>query len=117
MKFAAVTLLLATLALANPAPAAEPEAAAAPAPVAAPVQIDTRAALDEVLAARAASPQLDARSAGLKLAAREPKKSKPKTSSGNGNDTEDAAVSLTPSRALQLGALGLGVMEVVRLWG
>lgn len=110
MKFAAVTLFLAALALANPAPVAEPEA------VAEPVQIDSRAALDEVLAARVASPQLDARDAGLRLAPREPKKSKTKTG-GGGNDTEDAAISLTPSRALQLGALGLGVMEVVRLWG
>ncbi|ORY16001.1 hypothetical protein BCR34DRAFT_144774 [Clohesyomyces aquaticus] len=99
MKFLAVTLLFATsaLALANPAPA-------------------------PVDAAAVAAPEVDARTAGIKLEARgitiearDPKKSKPKTSN-NGNTTDNAAGILTPSRMLELGALGLGVVEVVRLW-
>lgn len=122
MKFAAVTLLFATLALANPAPAAQPEAAAVPAPAAQPeaqpVEINTRAQLEEALSPRVAAPEpeIDAPAAGIRLDARDPKKSKPKTGSG-GNDTQDAAGIVSPSRALQLGALGLGIMEIVRLWG
>ncbi|KAF2260787.1 hypothetical protein CC78DRAFT_385501 [Lojkania enalia] len=118
MKFAAVTLLLAVLATANPAPVARPDATAAPALKAQPIEIDTRAQLEEALTARNPEPvpEVVARAAGIQLAPRDPKK-KPKTSSsGDGNDT-DAAVTLTASRALQLGALGLGVVEVVRLWG
>jgi len=39
-------------------------------------------------------------------------------SSGSGNNTSNAASDLiTPSRLLQGAALGLGVVEVVRLWG
>jgi len=90
MKLSAVTTIcLATLAIATPAPAAQPDANAAA--VAQPI---------EVLEAR--DPM--------------PKKSKPKGGSGNnGNDT-NAATTISPSLALQLGALGVGVMEVVRLW-
>ncbi|KAH7081631.1 hypothetical protein BKA63DRAFT_504206 [Paraphoma chrysanthemicola] len=89
MKFAAATTaLFATLALASPAPAAQPDAAVAVA--------------EPLLVERAPHPVLEAR-----------KKSKPK--GGSGNDTS-AAVALSPSLALQLGAVGLGVMEVVRLW-
>lgn len=90
MKVAAIsTLLFATVALATPASAAQPEAAAV-APLAQPV------------AARA--PVLEERA------------KKPKGGSGSsGNDTS-AAITNAPARALQLGALGLGVMEVVRLW-
>lgn len=93
---AATTLLFAALALANPAPLAQPEAEAAP--VAQPL-VETRDA--EVLH----NIQLDARA------------KKPKTGSGSGGNDTGAADMITPSRALQLGALGLGVMEVVRLWG
>jgi hypothetical protein len=95
MKVAAATsLLFATLALASPAPIAQPEANAAS--VAQPIAVE-------------------ARNAAPVLVERAPKK--PKTpSSGNNTDT-GAADMITPSRALQLGALGLGVMEVVRLWG
>jgi hypothetical protein len=105
MKFAALTLLLATLALANPAPIAEPVAVAQPEAIVAQPEF-------EALALRAAEPEVDASKAGIQLEAR---KSKPKGGS-NGNDTS-AAIALTPSRVLELGALGLGVMEVVRLWG
>lgn len=102
MRFAAATtLLFATLALANPAPLAHPEADGSH-------LIETRSQLHNALAARDAEAlhhiQLDARA----------KKPKPKT--GSGNDT-GAADMMSPSRALQLGALGLGVIEVVRLWG
>lgn len=98
MKIAATaTLLFATLALANPAPIAQPEADAAP--VAQPL-VETRD--PEVLH----SVQLDARG----------KKPKTGSGSGSGNDTSAADI-ITPSRALQLGALGFGVIEVVRLWG
>jgi hypothetical protein len=89
MKFAAVsTLLFATLALASPAPAAQPNAAAI-----------------------AQSLEVLPRDAAHVLEAR---KKKPKGSSGN--STNSTATAMTPSRALQLGALSLGVMEIVRLW-
>ena len=90
---AATTLLFATLALASPAPVARPEAAAIAQPA-------------EVLTARDPSPILEERA------------KKPKPNSGNSNDTNStgAAIAITPSRVLQLGALSLGVMEVVRLW-
>ncbi|KAF2730896.1 hypothetical protein EJ04DRAFT_514958 [Polyplosphaeria fusca] len=105
MKFAAITLVLATLALANPAPAAD-------------AQIETPAQFEEALAARdpsPAAPEIVARAAGIQLAPRSPKK--PKVSNGNNkNNTDSAAGTLSPSKALGLGALGLGVMEVVRLW-
>jgi hypothetical protein len=90
MKFiAATTLFFATLALASPAPAAEPNTDTIVAP------------LDVV--PREAMPILEERA------------KKPKGGS-SGNNTNSSAISITPSRALQLGALGLGVMEVVRLW-
>tara|TARA_R110002003_G_scaffold104_27_gene8424 strand:+ start:1890 stop:2168 length:279 start_codon:yes stop_codon:yes gene_type:complete len=92
MKFAAAsTLLFATLALASPAPVAQPDAAVAP--VAQPQLVE-----------RAPLPVLEAR-----------KKSKPK--GGSNSNSTGAATTMTPSRALQLGAVGLGVMEVARLWG
>jgi hypothetical protein len=109
MKFAAVTLLFATLVAANPAPIAQPEAVAAPAPIAEPAAVP-----EAIVEARVAKPKIDAIAAGIQLDSRAPKKSKPKGSSGN--STEGAAGIITPSRALQAGALGLGVMEVVRLW-
>lgn len=94
MKVTAVaTLLFATLALASPAPVAQPDAEAAAA-IAEPL----------VFEARAPEPLLEARK----------KAKKPK---GSSNNTNSSATSLTPSRVLQLGAVGLGVMEVVRLWG
>jgi len=93
MKFAAVsTLLFATLALASPAAQPQPEAAAT---VAQPLEI----------AARDPAPVLEAR------------KKKPSGSSGNNNtNSTGAADMLAPSRALQLGALGLGVMQITKLW-
>jgi hypothetical protein len=92
MKFAAATtILFATLALASPAPAAQPAA------VAQPVAVAPREA--------APAPVLEARV---------PKK---KGGSGSsGNNTSAASDMMTPSRVLQLGALGLGAMQVVRLW-
>jgi hypothetical protein len=89
MKFAALsTLLFATLALASPAPVAQPNSAAVVQPL-------------EVLP-RDAAHVLEAR------------KKKPK--GGSGNSTNSTATTMTPSRALQLGALSLGVMEIVKLW-
>lgn len=107
MKFLAVTVLLATFVAANPAPAADP----APA-VAQPESIQAEAAI----AGRAANPEpiLDVDAA---LLSRDPKKGKTGGGGGGGGNDTDAAGMLTPSRALQLGALGLGVMELVRLWG
>jgi hypothetical protein len=88
MKFAAAsTLIFATLALASPAPAAQPNAAAVAQPLA--------------IAPRSPAPILEARK-------------KPKGGS-SGNSTGAADI-ISPSRALQLGALGLGVVQVVRLW-
>lgn len=91
---AATTLLFATLALASPAPVARPEANVAV--VAQPIAVE----------ARDPAPMLVERS---------PKK--PKTPSNGNNTNSSAADMMSPSRALQLGALGLGVMEVARLWG
>jgi hypothetical protein len=93
MKFAAVsTLLFATLALASPAPAAQPNAAA--------------------LEAGAQPFDFVART----LPVLEARKKKPKGSSGNNSNTTGAADMISPSRALQLGALSVGVLEIVRLW-
>ncbi|KAF2023922.1 hypothetical protein EK21DRAFT_79843 [Setomelanomma holmii] len=93
MKVSAVsTLLFASLALSSPAPAAQPASGAL---------------------APAAEPQLIER-APIVLEARK-KAKKPKNGSNNTNSS--AAVTMTPNRALQIGALGVGVMEVVRLWG
>jgi hypothetical protein len=96
MKFAATsTLLFATLVLASPAPAAQPEAA-----VAQPIAVAPREAAPAPVAV---------------LEQRAPKKPKG-GSGGDKNTTSAAADMMTPSRALQLGALGLGAMQVVRLW-
>jgi hypothetical protein len=86
---AAATLLFATLALASPAPA---PAAANAAAVAQPLEVIPRDA----------APMLEAR------------KKKPK--GGSSNSSNSTATMMSPSRALQLGALSLGVMEIVRLW-
>lgn len=94
MKVAALTtLLFATVALASPAPVAQPEAAVLAHPA-------------EILTTRDPAPILDARA------------KKPKPNSGNSNNTNStgAAIMITQNRVLQFGALGLGVMEVVRLW-
>ena len=92
MKFAApATLLFATLALASPAPAPNANTAEVAQPV-------------EAVAPRAPAPVLEERA------------KKPKGGSSNSNNTTGAADMLTPSRALQLGALSIGVMQVVRLW-
>lgn len=96
MRFAAAsTLLFATLALASPAPVAQPEPE-----VAQPMSVEARNA-DFIKMVH-----LEAR-----------KKKKPKSGSGNNGNNTSAAVTLTPSRMLQAGALGFGVIEVVRLWG
>lgn len=94
MKFAAFsTLLFATLTLASPA--AQPHPGPAAAAVAQPFEI----------AARDPAPVLEAR------------KKKPSGGKGNdGNSTSAATDMLAPSRALQLGALGLGVMQITKLW-
>jgi len=100
MRLSAITtLLFATLTLASPAPApaAQPTAALTPASLA---------------------PEVDARAASV-LLDRASKPKKPKGGSGNNNnETEENAANgmLAPSRVLELSALGLGVMEVVRLW-
>ncbi|KAF2011954.1 hypothetical protein BU24DRAFT_412499 [Aaosphaeria arxii CBS 175.79] len=150
MRFAAVTLLLASTVLASPAPVAQPEAAAAPAPVAepastAPIVLDSESSVEALsariaaLEARIASPDFEASTAGVNLP-RDPKggggkggggksgggkgKSKSKSKGGkiakggSKNGTESAAtMGFEPNRILQAGALGLGVMEIVRLWG
>lgn len=90
------SLSLATLTLANPVANPQPTAALSPASLA---------------------PEVDARAASIILD-RSPKVKKPKGSSNKNdtNDTEASGAMLAPSRVLELGALGLGVMEVVRLW-
>lgn len=93
MKFvAASTIVCATLALATPAPVGGP---AAPESIS-----EFRHAL---LSRTAELPQLDTRA------------SKPKGSKGGSGNTS-AAVSVSPSSVLVMGALGLGIMEVVQLW-
>lgn len=91
---AASTFILASLALANPAPVAQPES-----DVAAVAQPKFIAAREPNALER---PHLDIRA------------KKPKTGSSN---SSSAADTLTVSRALQLGAIGLGAIEVVRLCG
>jgi hypothetical protein len=109
MKFsAATTLLLTTLALASPAPVAKPDA------VAEPISIESRTQLGKTLAARNAIAMPD-----IQLAERATTGGKGGKggSGGSGNSTESAASDmLSPSRVLQATALGLGVVEVVRLW-
>jgi hypothetical protein len=108
MKFTATTsLLFAAVALANPAPLAKPDA------VAEPVTIESRAQFRDALSARnvLAVPdiQLEERaSSGGKGG---------KGGGGSSNSTSAASDMLSPNRVLQLSALGLGIMEVVNLWG
>jgi hypothetical protein len=94
MKFAAATatLLFASLSLATPAPAAGPLAP------------DTVKDFRHALFGRAAAavPHLDTR--------------KVKGGSKGGNSTTSAAVAVSPSNAVMISALGLGAMEIVRLW-
>lgn len=109
MKLAAVTtLLFATLALATPAAKPQPNAEDSST-----VLFESREEFHNALAARDA-----AGAQNIRLDARDPEPKKPKGgSNGNKTNTTNAAdMTITPSRALQLGALGLGVMEVVRLW-
>jgi hypothetical protein len=95
---AATTFFFATLALASPSPAAQPQSNNAA--VAQPIAIEP-----------SRYPTLEAR-----------KKKKPKLHNGNGNSTDQVTESagvtnIKPlSRVLQIGALGVGVMGVVRLW-
>jgi hypothetical protein len=95
MRLSVITaILFTTLTIASPAPTAQPTAALTP------LEIDARTAVH--------------------LVDRMPKTKKPKSSGGNStNETEESAASgmLAPSRVLELGALGFGVLEVVRLWG
>jgi hypothetical protein len=112
MKFTAATcLLLSTLALASPAPVAKSDAEAEP------VLIESRAPIRNAVAAREAialpAIELEERSTSGG------KGSKGGKGSGSkGNNTENAASDmLSPSRVLQVTALGLGVIEVVTLWG
>ena len=121
----ATTLLFATLALASPAPLARPE----PAPVAQLMEVESRDQPSANLVARISSliPEIYARassgsggSGGGKSSSSSSsssKSSKPKApKGGSGNNTESAAISVTPSQALQLGAIGLVVAEVAIQW-
>ena len=108
MKFtAATTLLFATLALASPAPVANPDA------VAEPVTIETREQFRHALSARdvltAPEVQLEERASSGGKGGKGGKGS-------GGNSSSAASDMLSPSRVLQAAALGLGVVEVVRLW-
>jgi hypothetical protein len=98
MKFTtATTLLLATLTFTLATPIAEPT--------------------NTVAVAVAAAAPLHARAANFRLEERKKKKPKAPKNGNNTNDTSIAAGTIAPSRVLELGALGLGVMEIVRLWG
>lgn len=99
MKFVSTTtaLLFAALSLATPSP------------VTGPLAPETVPEFHHALAGRAAAavaaiPHLDTRA------------SKPKGGSKGGNGTSSAATSVSPSEALVISALGLGMIEVVRLW-
>lgn len=92
---AAITFLFATLTVASPAPVAQPEALVAA--IARPQSVEAR----EANTIR--SIQIEARAK--------------KPSGGSSSNSTSAAISVTPTRVLQVGALGLGMMEVVRLWG
>jgi hypothetical protein len=98
---AATTVLFATLALASPTSVAQPKAQHK--------SVETRAQIHNALLSRdAAAAQF------AQLDIRKVKGGK----GGSGNNTESEASDMfTPSRALQLGALGLGVMQVARMWG
>ncbi|KNG46312.1 hypothetical protein TW65_86049 [Stemphylium lycopersici] len=98
---ASTTLLLAALALASPAPEANPHAVADRYSTVKARKAE--AALDMYLSKRVTGGGKGGKGSG---------------GGGSSNDTEGAASDLlSPSRALQIGALGLGVLEVVRLWG
>ena len=107
MKFSAVTtILFTTLAIASPAPApiAQPEAAAV---VDSPNTVREAAPVPEgILTADI-----------IEIEARAPKKGSGSKGGSSGGNNTNAAITITPSRALELAALSLGVMEVVRLWG
>ncbi|KAJ4992284.1 hypothetical protein SVAN01_02303 [Stagonosporopsis vannaccii] len=96
MKFSlATTLTLSTLALATPAPHAGP------------LVPDTLPEFRNALLSRVALPELVDRATSSK-----PKGSK----GGSSGNTTSSAVSISPSGALMMGALGVGVVEVLRLW-
>jgi hypothetical protein len=108
IKLVSITLILAAVAFASPAPVAAPKAAAALAAVAKPKPQSISA--EEALPPRVATP--------AKIEVHNPKKSTPKIGKNSRNITnKGAAGMLTLSRALQIGTIRLGVMEVVRLWG
>ena len=102
MKFTALTLLLATLAVAGPAPKPDAE----------PVEV-TAATRHQF----PRTPTLDSWAASIRLQARDPKKKSGGSSGGkNNNGTNAASGMLSPSRVLEFGALSLGVLEIVNLW-
>lgn len=114
MKLLALTpLVLAVLTYASPAPAAGP------------LQTEAIEQCHDALAARNANTANAAHHAYLvergskKKDKKKKKKSKPKKPKGIGNLTEESTAPsfAVSSRALQVGAVGLGVLEVVRLWG
>lgn len=81
-------------------------ALATPAPHAGPLVPDTISEFRNAMLSRAALPEL------VDRASSKPKGSK----SGGSSNTTSSAVSLSPSGALVIGALGVGVVEVLRLW-
>ncbi|USP75185.1 hypothetical protein yc1106_02459 [Curvularia clavata] len=103
MKFGVLpVLLLAALVHANPAPASNSKA------IRGPNAVDDVAECHDLFTTP--DPHVIARA--LK------KKKKKKGSGSSANLTDSAAVGfVTPSRALQASALGVGVIEIVRLWG
>jgi ketosteroid isomerase-like protein len=107
MKLLAISaLLLAPFVYANPAPAATADSSV----------FDMIAQWDSAVSARDVAAPAAVAAPNFHIFGRATKK--PKGSSGSQNETESAAVGfVSPSRALQVGAVGLGVMEVVRLWG
>lgn len=120
MKVAAVTsLLFATIALANPAPVAQPNALHVSAE-------QSRSAIGgAILAPDLSSRSFSSESSQSALERRKKKsdKSKPKGSKGGNEtnstqeDTSSASGAVLPSVALELSALGVGIIELVRLWG
>jgi hypothetical protein len=90
---AATTLLFATFAFASPAPAPAAQPNAVAAPIAQPNPVPAHI-----------------------IEERAPKKAKPPKNGGNNTNDTSAAYTVTPSRALQLGALSVGVMEIVKMW-
>lgn len=103
MKFWGLpVLLLATLVYANPAPASDSKAIGGP------------NAVDDVAKCNDLFTRPDPH-----VIARALQKKKKKGGSGSSANVTDSAAAgfVTPSRALQAGALGMGVIEIVRLWG